>query len=61
MEITERKIKKIPFQSLGILYMFNAGIDVKSKMSSNTYYAHKRVLACYGYDITPPRKNAAIK
>lgn len=57
MELTERKIKKIPFQSLGVLLMHQYGIDLKSKMSNNTFYAHKRILQQHGFDITQPRKN----
>ena len=52
MELTERKIKAIPFQTLGILCMHLAGIDVRTKMHRNTYYAHKRILKGYGYDLT---------
>ena len=61
MELTERKIKKIPFVSLGVLLMHQAGIDPRTKMHRNTFYAHKRILEAYGFDITQPRKNAKQK
>ena len=54
MELTERKIKKIPFNSLGILLMHQAGIDVKKKMALNTFYKHKRILEQHGFDIGKP-------
>jgi len=56
MEINERHLKNIPWQSLGVLLMHQAGIDLKEIMANNTFYAHKRVLESHGFDITPPRK-----
>ena len=61
MELTERKIKKLPWTSIGVLLMHQAGIDLKSKMANATYYTHKRILAQQGFDITQPRKNAKQK
>lgn len=61
MELTERKIKKIPFNSLGVLAMHIIGIDVKSKMANNTYYSHKRILKAHGFEIGPKKKSATDK
>jgi len=61
MELTKRKINKLPWQSVGVLLMHQAGIDLKSRMSNTTYYTHKRILAMEGFDITQPRKNAKDK
>jgi len=60
MELTKRKLNKLPWQSVGVLLMHQAGIDLKSRMSNTTYYAHKRILAQQGFDITQPRKNAKV-
>ena len=56
MELTERKIKNIPMQSLGVLCMHKLGINVREKMHANTYYTHRRILLSHGYDINKPPK-----
>ena len=42
----------IPTPVLGTLTMYMAGIDVKERLSENTYYKHRKILSEYGYDIS---------
>jgi len=49
MQLTERKAKNIPWQSLGVLLMYQAGMDPREHMNRNTYYAHKRILKSHGF------------
>lgn len=57
MEIMTKKIESpdydgIPNAVLGTLTMYMAGINVKKRLSHQTYYKHRKILLGFGYDIS---------
>lgn len=42
----------IPNKALGTLLMYMAGLDVRQRLSHQTYYKHRKILKAFGYDIS---------
>ena len=51
-EIETADYEGISTPALGTLTMYMAGIDVKERLSENTYYKHRKELKKFGYDIS---------
>lgn len=53
MELTQRQLKKLPWQASGIWLMYQAGIDPRDHLALSTYYQYKRILKSHGLDLNP--------
>lgn len=51
-KIKKLNIDDIPNGPLGTLKMYQSGINVKDRLSQQTYYKHRKLLLEYGYDIS---------
>lgn len=47
-------IEDVPSPFAGTLALYLMGVDVKAKLSRNTWFAHRKRLLAYGYDIAIP-------
>jgi len=53
MELTERKMKNLPWQATGVWLIYKSGVDPRTIMSLPTYYSYKRMLKTHGLIIDP--------
>ena len=56
--IEVRDLERIPFPYLGTLAAYLLGVDVQSKMTTQSYYRHRRELVKYGFHLDPPKAKA---